>query len=613
MEKDVAKLPYLHQTKDRNGWLLRVSIPKRLRPFAKQREFKRALGPTYQEALQRYPAMLHEWATLRTQLEDQALQSGAPLDANYQPPVTYKTLTLRERKLLDHFVASWEHCALDAHDDAARDLDDDELDAHENDLKERQAALQASLRRLSPPDWWIEEMEGNLEEAMAVRLHPDCPERKDFFLRLLGAELKALRASLDRLAGTAYIPTPPKPSEPIEDEAAQDKTHTLLKAFDTWANQRTRSGGEKTVNEYRAYAESFAQFALQVPLAQASLAAVAARKGVGRAWLEHIAKERGVQRTTLKKYRSALGTLFGVATDHGWVSTNPFAFRLGGLQLRGTKAEQTKSNKDKRAPFTQADLDRYFTGPLFDGPGFDKRLAPAVAYWFPLLLRFTGARPLEIAHLMPDDIVLADDEVAAQLAGHNGASWIYIFSDVHGVDGVIRPLKTGVSMRRFPIPKILLDLGFAEYVHSVPRGQWLLPMQVSSRTPENRARYALTALGDYLRTTLGIMDQQLVTYSFRHTVIDEAREAGIQKEVRDNLVGHTEGDHRAKNAGETYYGARWYPATPLLEAVTQLDGLHRLPPTFPTWTEYQQRKADFSQVSRAAKALPSKRGNRTPP
>lgn len=107
------------------------------------------------------------------------------------------------------------------------------------------------------------------------------------------------------------------------------------------------------------------------------------------------------------------------------------------------------------------------------------------------------------------------------------------------------------------------------------------------------------------------MDQQLVTCSFRHTVIDEAREAGIPKEVRDNLVGHAEGDNRAKNAGETYYGARWYPATPLLEAVAQLNGLHQLPQGFPTWTEFQQRKADFSQVVRSAKALPSKRGSLT--
>jgi hypothetical protein len=70
------------------------------------------------------------------------------------------------------------------------------------------------------------------------------------------------------------------------------------------------------------------------------------------------------------------------------------------------------------------------------------------------------------------------------------------------------------------------------------------------------------------------MDQQLVTCSFRHTVIDEARETGISKEGGDNLVGHAEGDNRTKNAGEAYYGARWYFAKPSLEAVIQLDGLH---------------------------------------
>lgn len=610
MDKNVAKLPYLHQPSDRNGWLFRVAIPARLQPIAKQTVFKRALGPTYQEALQRYPAALQEWATLRARLEDQALESDVPLDANYQPPVTYKTLTSRERKLLDHFVDSWEHCSLDAHDRDAHDLDDDELDAHENTLKERQATLRASLRRLSPPDWWIEEMEGNLEEAMAIRLHPDCPQRKDFFLRALGAELKAIQSSLDRLSGTAYIPTPPKPAEPLVDEPVQDKGATLLQAFNKWANLRTRSGGDKTLNEYRGYAESFAQFALQAPLERASLGAITALNGVGRRWLEHIASERGVQRPTLKKYRSALSTLFSVAMDNHWVSTNPFSFRLNGLQLRGTNAEEIKSNKDKRAPFPQAVIDQYFAGPLFDGPGFDRRLDTAVAYWFPLLLRFTGARPLEIAYLMPDDIVLGDDETVANVAGHAGSSWIYLFSDIAGVDGITRPVKTGVSLRRFPVPQILLDLGFADYVRSVPRGQWLLPMQVSSKNPVNRARYALNALGDYLRTTLGILDPQLVTYSFRHAVIDEARETGIEQEVRDNLVGHTEGDNRSKNAGETFYGARWYPAKPLLKATAELDAVYRLPSGFPTWVEYQKRRPDFSTVARADKALPLKRGRR---
>ncbi|AMP74834.1 hypothetical protein RALBFv3_11945 [Ralstonia solanacearum] len=521
----MAKIPYLQKPSDRDSWQFRAVIPERLRPFAdaNEGEFKHTLGPTYQEALLRYPAYAEEWARYRARMERAALAADVPVDANALPPVTHKALTSRERTLLDHFVNSWEYTSLDAHDADVRDMDDDELAQHERDLQQHQATLQASLRRLAPPDWWVADVEGQLAEAMAIRLHPECPDRRDFFLRVLDAELRALKKSLERLAGAAYHPTPPKPAEPLQDEPAQGKGPTLLDAYNIWANLRTRSGGTKTANEYRAYAENFVQFALQTSLDQATLAAITTQKGIGRRWLEHIASERGVQRPTLKKYRSALSTLFTVAIDNELATHNPFSFRLDGLQLRGTQAEEQKSNKKKRSPFSQSVIDQYFAGPLFAGPGFDRRLAPAVAYWFPLLLRFTGARPLEISFLMPDDIVLGDDEAVAHEAGHGGASWIYIFSDVDGPGGVKRPLKTGVSLRRFPIPKILLDLGFADYVRSVPRGQWLLPMQVSSGSPENRARYALNALGDYLRTTLGIVDKLQVTYSFRHAAIDEAR------------------------------------------------------------------------------------------
>ncbi|MFD1555206.1 hypothetical protein ACFSHT_06110 [Paraburkholderia silviterrae] len=614
MEKNVARLPYLHKPRDRNGWTFRVGIPQRLRPYANDlREFKRTLGPSFQEALRRYPSIAHEWAQWRATLEHQASAADLPQVIADHPPVTYKALSAREHRLLNYLVDGWEHRSLDAHDMDVQTMTDDELTDHERDLKERQTDLQAGLRRMTAPDWWVEEVEEHLAVTLGIRLHPDCPDRRDFFLRMVGAELKALKLSLERLAGAAYHATPPRPAEPLDDEQSVSVGPTLLDAYRIWSNLRTRSGGTKTVNEYRAYAESFAQFALQAPLDRASLAAITTQTGIGRRWLEHIASERGVQRPTLKKYRSALSTLFTVAIERELASHNPFSFRLDGLQLRGTQAEEQKSNKKKRNPLPQPVIDQYFAGPLFAGPGFDRRLAPAVAYWLPLLLRFTGARPLEIAYLMPEDIVLSDDKAVAHEAGHGGASWIYIFADERGVDGITRPVKTGVSLRRFPVPRILLDLGFADYVRSVPRGQWLLPMLVSSASPENRARYALNALGDYLRTTLEIVDPQLVTYSFRHTFIDEAREARIPTEVRDNLVGHAEGDNRAKNAGEAFYGAHWYPAKPLLEAAAQLGAIHRLPPNFPTWAEFQRRRPDFSNIKRASKALPSQRGRSASP
>ncbi len=625
MKNAMAKHPYMQQPNDRSSWEFRVVIPEYLRTKDSGREFKRTLGATYEEALVRYPGIALEWATLRADLERQADAPDRPHRPH--PVITYKALTTRERTLLDHLVSSWEYRSLDAYDWEAAALSDEELDAHldahEADLKQRQQGLQRALRRNAPPDWFVEEIEEHLAVSLGIRLHKDCADRQDFFLRMAGAELKALRLSLERLNpaenGDGYRATPPKPAGPFDDEPdTSANERTLFKAFDIWSKQRTRAGGDKTEKEYRAFAERFAQYALDAPLERASLAALAAlarERQIGRRWLEHVAAEQGVQRKTLKKYRSAMFTLFATAIDNGLTDVNPFAFRLASLQLRGTHAEERRSDKEARSPLPSPLMDRYFAGPLFAGPGFDRRLPAPVAFWYPLLLRFTGVRPLEASYLMRDDIVLPEDFTAQehQLAGHGNASWIYIFSTHEGVDGVERPTKTGVSLRRIPVPEILMNLGFPDFVRSVPRGQWLFPMQVSRENSVNRARYALNALGDYLRTTLAEPNPLFVTYSFRHTVVDEAREAGVTQEVRDALVGHAEGDNRSKNAGETVYGARWYPASPLLEAAAKLGAAHRLAKGFPTWAEFQQRTPDFSRVVRAPKALPPKRARRAAP
>lgn len=107
----MAKRPYLQQPKDRSGWVFRVVIPKRLRLFhGGVSEFKRVLGPTYSEAIERYPAIAHDWATLHARLKELADSGETHLESTYIPPATYKVFTARETKLLEHFIQTWE-CA----------------------------------------------------------------------------------------------------------------------------------------------------------------------------------------------------------------------------------------------------------------------------------------------------------------------------------------------------------------------------------------------------------------------------------------------------------------------------------------------------------------------
>jgi len=598
MPKDVARRPYLQQPKDRSSWIFRAAIPQHLRPFCGGlREFKRVLAPTYAEALERYDAIAHEWATLRARLKELAGSETAGQTSSYVPTATYKVFTARETKLLEHFIDTWEYRSLSAHNEDVKDLSDEELAEQERLLQQRLSDLKAALRRLEPPAWFVKEMEEQLEVVLSMRLHEDFPDRREIFLRLMNMELQALNKNLDMLSGKAFHGLPERLPEPVLAQAPSAPGKTMLDAYEKWSNQRTRGGSGKTEAEYRTYAENFCDFALQRSMATASLKALAAQPGIAESWLVHLARSLGIKRPTLKKRRSALSTLFGFAKSAGWVDHNPFSsVRMDHLELKGTVADVRQGNKETRSPFTPPVLAAYFSGPLFDGPGFDYRLPAPVAYWLPLLLRFTGARPLELAFLTREDV-----------AFHEGAWFIYIFSSLKGPGDVDRPTKTGVSYRRIPVPAKLIELGFIDYVRSVPDGQWLFPMHVPRDKPASRSVYALNALGDYLRITLDVQDPLMVTYSFRHTVIDEARSAKAPQGVQDALFGHREGDHRPKNAGQMFYGAWWYPAEPLKLARAQLDRRVSLPKGFPTWAEFLKRTPDFADVKRAKKALPPRR------
>jgi len=390
MEKNVAKHPYLHQPKDRSGWVFRVAIPLRLRPYANGRlEFKETLGPTYQAAMERYHEVLAQWVQFRKSLEDLARADGPAIDDNYIPPVRYKYLAARERRLLDHFINTWVYRSAEAHDVQVRTIaaDDEErqssgegasfneLAEFEQDLQNELAELKGAMRRMQLPELWVEDKLSELGEVTGILLHPECAERSDFLFRLAAADVEALQLSLGRLSGEAFRPTPPKPAGPFDDEDRAAKGPTLLDAFIKWSNQRIRAGEGKTDNEYRAFAERFARFALDAPLERSPLATPAAltrEQQIGRRWLEHVANDQGVQRKTLQKYRSAMSTLFSVAIDNGMTDVNPFSFKLTSLQLRGTTAEKSKGNKEARSPlpppsWTPSSPGRFMTDPASTG------------------------------------------------------------------------------------------------------------------------------------------------------------------------------------------------------------------------------------------------------
>ena len=106
--------------------------------------------------------------------------------------------------------------------------------------------------------------------------------------------------------------------------------------------------------------------------------------------------------------------------------------------------------------------------------------------------------------------------------------------------------KTAASNRTIPIPPILLRLGFADYVASLPADGRLFPDLMVDKFGLHTSRFSLWFNATFLRKTLGITSKTKVFHSFRHTFITAGREVEMSDEVRKAIEGHAQGTVASK-------------------------------------------------------------------
>lgn len=218
---------------------------------------------------------------------------------------------------------------------------------------------------------------------------------------------------------------------------------------------------------------------------------------------------------TVRKQITALHSIFAAMIKDKVVSYNPASGKM------------PKKNKSKRRPFRLDELNALFHSPLYAAdytrqPEQDK----TARYWLPLIGLFTGARASEIGQALVTDIV--EDE----------GFWYLNINDYSDDKSV----KEVVSKRKVPLHNILIKCGLVEYVNQVRKsGQ----DKVFTGTSDFSAWF-----GKYC-DTLGLEDPLTVFHSFRHSFVEQCREAEIDLEIRNMLVGHTS----MKTMGEEHYNA----------------------------------------------------------
>lgn len=192
---------------------------------------------------------------------------------------------------------------------------------------------------------------------------------------------------------------------------------------------------------------------------------------------------------------------------NGYVADNP----LAGMKV------MTGSAKEARLSFDRHDL-----AALLDNETLrnEARKHPW-RYWLPLLGRTTGARLEELCQLRVDDLI-----------EQQGIQCIRIDDNHEGQN-----LKNASSRRILPLHPALLDLGFLLHVESV-RATGTDRLFPELEAVRGKLGHAPSKWFGRYKTKLGVTDPRKTFHSFRHTLIDDLRDAGVQDSLIKRMVGH---------------------------------------------------------------------------
>jgi integrase len=218
---------------------------------------------------------------------------------------------------------------------------------------------------------------------------------------------------------------------------------------------------------------------------------------------------------------------------NGYISDNP----LVGLKM------MTGSAKEARLSFDRHDL----TILLNHDELRNEACKHPWRYWLPLLGRATGARLEELCQLRVDDFI-----------EQQGIQCIRIDDSREGQN-----LKNSSSRRILPLHPALLDLGLLRHVETVRAtgADRLFPELEAVR---GKLGHAPSKWFGRYKTKLGVTDPRKTFHSFRHTLIDDLRDAGVQDSLIKRIAGHEDGA-----VTFSIYGSR-SPLTAMAEAMSQI-------------------------------------------
>lgn len=249
--------------------------------------------------------------------------------------------------------------------------------------------------------------------------------------------------------------------------------------------------------------------------------------------VESGATYKTITAVTVNNRLRKLSAFMNWCKTNGYVADNP---------LLGMKV-MTGSAKEARLSFDRHDLTTLLDLAALKA---EARKHPW-RYWLPFLGRATGARLEELCQLRVDDFI-----------EQQGIQCIRIDDSREGQN-----LKNSSSRRVLPLHPALLDLGLLQHVESVRAtgADRLFPELEAVR---GKLGHAPSKWFGRYKTKQGITDPRKTFHSFRHTLIDDLRDAGVQDSLIKRIAGHEDGA-----VTFSIYGSR-SPLKAMAEALAQI-------------------------------------------
>jgi integrase len=309
--------------------------------------------------------------------------------------------------------------------------------------------------------------------------------------------------------GDQNLPPPPKIEPPVPASErplplpapplSRRETETFSEAFEAYLQTELDGTSTDTILEYRRKVKIFIDKVGDLPLNKVTdhLAVDFLDK--------HLLAERRLKPKTRNGYAMLFSAICKSAMRRKKATHNPFDGQL-------VKAEAVHYE-----PFTDQELATLFAGlPKFEISPAKHKTVTALP-WVSLISVYTGCRLEEAVQLKASDI--------KQTEG------VWHFEFCHAGNG-----KTKAATRTVPLHHALIDAGLLRYRDALPSSSLLFPGLKGRQ--QSKLGSNLGDMFRWWRKRLGIVRPGVNFHSFRHTVGDRLRKAGVQESDIAAVLGH---------------------------------------------------------------------------